>query len=564
MTPQNTLANELIDAGNEHFQMASRPGRVLFWSADRSGHCELVSDNWPEQTGQPMAEALGDGWLNIIPAHYRQEVTTAVREAVEKQRGFYLRYPIASPDGRVFQVLHDASARTLPSGKFNGLIGTLTDETDSRSGLQILNKAEQQVYEFLDEVCLPALAIDPQGMLVQINDCLASRLHAQPGQLLGSDWVDRFVCPDDQERIRKLLDSPHGLPSEIEYLIETPAGPRLYRWHLTRLRDNTGKPANLAMMGSDITRWRQKGNELRLTAQVFDSSMEAMVITDCDNKIVSVNAAFTTLTGYSREEAIGQNPRLLQSNKHDRTFYLAMWQSILKNSYWRGDIWDRRKDGSCYPKFLAITAIRNEFGEISNYSAIFYDVSERKRLEERLENLAHYDALTQLPNRTLLQDRLEQALLNCDRLEQQLALLFIDLDGFKPVNDQFGHAFGDEVLKEVARRLNSNIRAVDTAARLGGDEFVVVLGNIGQRENAEKIAHKLIATLAMPYCIGETQVTLGASIGISLYPEAQCPASELLRLADEAMYVAKKTGKGRYASSANAAKDSSRDGGDLP
>jgi diguanylate cyclase (GGDEF)-like protein len=245
----------------------------------------------------------------------------------------------------------------------------------------------------------------------------------------------------------------------------------------------------------------------------------------------------------------------LQSNKHDRGFYLAMWQSILKNNYWRGDIWDRRKDGSCYPKFLAITAIRNDLGQISNYSAIFYDVSERKRLEERLENLAHYDALTQLPNRTLLQDRLEQALLNCDRQEQQLALLFIDLDGFKPVNDQFGHAFGDEVLKEVARRLNGHIRAVDTAARLGGDEFVVILGNIGQRENAEKIARKLITALAMPYHIAGKQAALAASIGISLYPDEKCPASELLRQADEAMYSAKKAGKGRVVSWGGSARE---------
>ena len=542
---KESLAHELLEVGNEHFQIATRPARVLFWSTDSGGNCEIVSSNWPEHTGQTVDAARGSGWLDSVFPDDRERVASAVRLAITTRQGLYLHYRIRHPDGQVSQVLHDASVRTLPSGKFNGLIGTLTDETDCAKGERLIEDAARQVYAFLNDVCLAALAIDPQGRLVHINRELAATLPADPQELIGCDWISRFVCSEDRERLWRLLASPQTLPPELEYQIETAQGRRLFRWHLTLLRDCAGHPVSIALMGSDITRWRELGNRLRLTAQMFDNSMEAMVISDRDNRIVSVNPAFSILTGYSREEAIGQNPRILQSGRHDAAFYADMWRCIIEDGYWRGDIWDRRKDGSLYPKFLAITAICDETGAIHNYSAIFYDISERKRLEEKLENLAHYDALTELPNRMLLQDRLEQAILLANRQKQHFALLFIDLDGFKPINDQFGHAIGDEILRQVGRRLVDNIRAMDTAARLGGDEFVVILNDIDNRENAAQVAWKLIAALSAPYEVNEHAPTLTASVGISLYPNDEVAATDLLRQADEAMYAAKRAGKQR-------------------
>lgn len=542
---RESIAHDLIESGNEHFQIAAHPGRVLFWSADSAGRCEIVSGNWLELTGQSAEAARDEGWLAIVHPEDRERIEQALRQAVDNRQGFYQRYRLGRPDGRWMPVLHDASIRRLPSGKFNGLIATLTDESNCAEGERLLETATRQVYDFLDEVGLAALAIDPQGKLLHINGELAAALEIDAPAAIGSDWIESFVIEEDRPHIRQLLADDRPLPRETEYQLQIGQERRLYRWHLTLLRNFAGHPVSIALMGSDITRWRQLGNQFRLTAQMFDSSMEAMVITDRDNRIVSVNPAFTTLTGYRREEAIGQDPRILQSGRHDAAFYQAMWQSILEDGYWRGDIWDRRKDGSQYPKFLAITAIRDESGEIANYSAIFYDVSERLQLEERLENLAHYDSLTQLPNRMLLQDRLEQAILAADRYQQHFALLFIDLDGFKPVNDQFGHALGDAVLREVARRLQDNLRAVDTAARLGGDEFVVILNDIGNREHALQVADKLIAALAAPYELGGHQPQLAASIGVSLYPNEQGEPADLLRQADEAMYAAKQAGKCR-------------------
>lgn len=548
MNRTETLAQDILDAGSEHFQIIAHPKRVLFWTADANGDCEVVSANWTEYTGQDLVAAHGAGWLNVIQPEERPRVADALRWAISAQRGFYLHYQICRPDGTLRRVLHDASIRSLPSGKFNGLIGTLTDDSDIAAGERALENSAQQVYDFLDSVSLAAIAIDPRGRLVHANNVIAAQVGRSAIDLLGCDWIGHHVSAEDRSRVERLFSGelPYSsLPHEFEYQVETPTGPRLFRWHLTLIRDYQGHPVSITMMGSDITQWRQVGNQLRLTAQMYENSREAMVITDAENRIVSVNPAFTRLTGYSSEEAIGQNPRILQSGKHDAEFYRLMWQSLLEEGHWRGDIWDRRKDGTYYPKFLAITAMREESGRISHFSAIFYDVSERKKLEERLENLAHYDALTGLPNRMLLQDRMEQAIAIAERQRQHFALLFIDLDGFKPVNDTFGHAFGDEVLKMVAQRLNMTIRGMDTAARLGGDEFVVVLTDIGGNENAARVAEKLLTSISEPYEIAGETVSLSASIGVSIYPNDEMVAQELLRTADEAMYSAKRDGKQR-------------------
>ena len=541
-----SLAHDLIEAGNEHFHIATQPQRVLFWMADTAGDCELVSDNWADCTGQPIKAALGQGWLQVVQEQDRSALLEALRISVSARRGFQLQYRMHRADGRTRWVLHDVAARYLPSGKFNGLVGTLTDQGDYQSGARALERAAQQVYEFLDGIALAAIAMGFDGRLVHCNQVMATLCGCDQADLLGAHWLDEFVSPEARAGVAALVDgliAPSVLPAEMEYPIETPGGNRLFRWHLTLIRDFAGQPVSIAMLGSDITQWRQLGDHLRLNAQMFDSSHEAMVITDHNNNILSVNDAFTTLTGYAREDAVGRNPRILQSGHHDRTFYKTMWRSIVELGYWRGDVWDRRKDGSCYPKYLAITAIRDESGELRNFFAIFYDITERKNLEDKLDHLAHYDGLTGLPNRMLLQDRLEQAIAGADRLDQKFALLFIDLDGFKTINDEAGHAVGDEVLKIVGQRLLAVIRGMDTAARLGGDEFVVILTDIGNADNAARVAQKVIDLLSQPCLVGDLSLPLSASIGVSLYPSGEYGADELLRSADEAMYQAKRSGK---------------------
>jgi diguanylate cyclase (GGDEF)-like protein/PAS domain S-box-containing protein len=541
-----SLAYDLITAGNEHFRIASQPQRVLFWMADTSGACELVSSNWSDYTGQTLQEALGQGWLDAVQAEDRAALVAAMQASIGGHRGFHLRYRLRRADGRSRCVLHDATARFLPSGKFNGLVGTLTDESDGHAGELALQRAAQQVYDFLDGIQLAAVAIGFDGRVQHCNRVMSALCGRELAELLGEHWIAQWVSPDCRAEVSRLVDgliAPSLLPPELEYQIETRDGRRLFRWHLTLIRDFDGRPISIAMLGSDITQWRRVSDHLRLSAQMFDSSHEAMVITDRHNLIVSVNDAFTTLTGYTREEALGKNPRILQSGRHDSAFYQGMWRSLIEQGYWRGDIWDRRKDGSFYPKYLAISAIRDNEGAVSHFSAVFYDVTERKALEDKLDHLAHYDGLTGLPNRMLLQDRVEQAIAQAERQQQKFALLFIDLDGFKRINDELGHPVGDEVLKLVAQRLLAEIRAMDTAARLGGDEFVVILTDIQHGENAGRVAEKVLASLAQPYLVAGRSLALSASIGVSLYPVDEREAHELLRSADQAMYQAKRDGK---------------------
>jgi diguanylate cyclase (GGDEF)-like protein/PAS domain S-box-containing protein len=547
-TRDETLAHDMLEAGNARFQIAVHPQRVLFWIADAAGGCEVVSTNWRDATGQACEDAVGTGWLGAVHPDDRSLVTETLRSALEARRSLFLHYRICRADGSARRVLHVAAPRTLPSGQFDGLIGTLTDESATEAGEQVLQDSEEQVFKFLEGVGLAAIAIDRSGRVAHINRIMAELIGQPLSELLGSDWVGRYVLDEDRPLLAAFLDGQVALssmPKELEYQVLTAQGPCLFRWYVTLIRDPAGIPTSIVMMGSDITQWRRLGDHLRLNAEIFDRSNEAMVITDRQNNIVAVNPAFTRLTGYGPEEAIGCNPRILRSGRHDKAFYEAMWKSILAHGYWRGDVWDRRKDGSLYPKFLSITALRDEAGQIVKYSAIFYDITERKAMEAQLESIAHFDMLTGLPNRMLLHDRLEQAIAVAERQHQHFALLFIDLDGFKPVNDTHGHAVGDEVLKLVGQRLGMLIRGMDTVARLGGDEFVVILTDIRTKENAGRVAEKIIRELSVPYEVEGRTLSLSASIGASIYPGDETAAKDLLRTADEAMYQAKRDGKRR-------------------
>ncbi|OYY93067.1 MAG: hypothetical protein B7Y41_13195 [Hydrogenophilales bacterium 28-61-23] len=284
--------------------------------------------------------------------------------------------------------------------------------------------------------------------------------------------------------------------------------------------------------------------ELHLTRVVMEKSPNAILITDADNRILAVNHAFTRITGYTPEDVRGKNPALLSSGRHDQAFYREMWRSLLQNGAWSGEIWDKRKDGSHYPKWLIIHAIRNpESGRIDNFLAIFSDISERKQTEDRIHHMAHHDPLTDLPNRLLLNDRLENALARTRREETCLALMFIDLDDFKQINDSLGHAVGDRLLIEVAGRLRDVARDSDTVSRLGGDEFVMVMEGFRNTRDVECMARKIVDTLDSPVDVDEHSLHVTASVGVVVAPADGEDVETLMRHADMAMYFAKEQGK---------------------
>jgi diguanylate cyclase (GGDEF)-like protein/PAS domain S-box-containing protein len=359
-----------------------------------------------------------------------------------------------------------------------------------------------------------------------------------------------LIHPEDRELVNKSYRNSVENHSEynIEHRLLFPDG--RIKWVNERGAthyDASGKPLLSLGTVQDITQQREIEEKLRIAAIAFETQ-EAIVVTDAQARIVSVNRSFERLTGYTAAEAYGQNPRILQSGKHDAVFYKTMWDSLREHGSWSGEMWDRRKDGTVYPKWATITTVRDEAGEITHYVAIFMDITERKRAEEEIHRLAYYDTLTQLPNRRLLMDRLEQAIVASQRSHHHGALLFMDLDNFKILNDTKGHDVGDMLLVEVANRLRQCVRETDTVARLGGDEFVVLLQDLSSSEilagnQVRVVGEKIINAINAPYILKQHEHHTSPSIGACLFHQRGVSVDELLKRADTAMYQAKAAGR---------------------
>ena len=409
-----------------------------------------------------------------------------------------------------------------------------------------LAEAEERTRNIVDHIADGIIAVDEQGRICSLNNAAQSIFGHGADEILGKNVS--MLMP---EPFRSQHDS---------YIKEYCAGGGGHTIGVTREfpalhRDGHTFPIELtltvAKQGServfiglirDVTERKRAAQQELLASKVMESSLESIVITDAKNRIQYVNPAFVDITGYSFEEALGQNPSFLSSGRHDGSFYKNMWDTLHNAGSWQGEIWDRRKDGSLYLKWLSISVIENVKNEITHYVGIASDITERKQTEERFKDLAHHDQLTGLPNRQLFNDRLNHAIIQSSRTKTVLALLFIDLDRFKVVNDTLGHEVGDTLLIEVANRISDKVRGGDTVARLGGDEFVLILPDIKTASNAAHVAQSLIDSINQPVVVDDHDCSIGASIGISFYPDDGADSSTLLRYADIAMYRAKSIG----------------------
>jgi diguanylate cyclase (GGDEF)-like protein/PAS domain S-box-containing protein len=318
---------------------------------------------------------------------------------------------------------------------------------------------------------------------------------------------------------------------------------RYLMFDATPIYGNDGKLIAVIENLQDITSIKKAEDHLRLTGQVIESTREAIVITDAENRIVSINRAFTDVTGYAREDVLGRDPSMLASGRHDKAFFHNMWESLHVRDSWQGELWNRRKNGEVFPLWTNISSIRDNNGNLTHFVAIFADISEHKATLKHIEFLAHHDTLTKLPNRLLLLDRLQQAINLAEREKHRVALMFLDLDRFKQVNDSLGHHVGDDLLVAVVERLKSCVRETDTISRQGGDEFVIVLPDILDSNAATIIAEKILETLREPFVIDGHQLSTSFSIGISLYPDDGREIATLMQNADTAMYHAKESGR---------------------
>jgi diguanylate cyclase (GGDEF)-like protein/PAS domain S-box-containing protein len=285
---------------------------------------------------------------------------------------------------------------------------------------------------------------------------------------------------------------------------------------------------------------------LKRAASVFTHAHEGIMITDASAKITEVNGSFSQITGYTSEEVLGKNPNILKSGHHSPAVFIEMWNSLRKQGYWRGEIWNCRKNGEVYPEMLTISAVKNVEGQVQHYVSLSTDITSMKAYQGQLEHIVHYDVLTNLPNRVLLADRLSQAMTHCQRRRQSLAVAFMDLDGFKDVNDNYGHVVGDKLLIALSQRMKDALREGDTLARIGGDEFIAVLGDLQNIRVSAPILERLLKAASDPVTLGGVVIQVSVSIGVTLYPHDNSDADHLVRHADQAMYTAKQAGKNCY------------------
>ena len=478
----------------------------------------------------------------------RALVGDAYRRSVRRRKPYHIVHRLLMPDGRIkhvqehCQTVYDDTGRPLRS---QGMVQDVTVRTETQ---QALNLSEQRLQAIMDNAPAIIYLKDLEGRYLMINRLYENLLDMDRQNVLGK--LDADLFPPEQAgqmRANDLRVQRDSQSLQVEEQVLQDDGLHTYISIKFPVRDANGEIYGVCGISTDITEKKRAEQRLRQSAAVFENISEGMFITDVAGKILDVNRAFSEITGYSRTEVLGANPRLWKSARHDEDFYRAMWRSITTRGQWRGEVWNRRKDGNLYPAQLTISSINDGEGRLMHYVALFSDITSLKRSEEQLERLAHHDPLTELPNRLLFNARLRHALEQSRRNRQQLALLFIDLDRFKHINDSFGHVVGDELLRQVAERLTDCMRGEDTVARIGGDEFIVLLENIGEPSHGVVAAKKILGSFAAPFPLQGRELFISPSIGISVYPRDGSDCGALLRNADTAMYRAKESGRNGFA-----------------
>ncbi len=518
----------LKDAQELRFRMLNRAGEKLL-GRDRS---EMIGKNDHDFFPPEQADFFIRNDRTVLEG---KDVLDISEEAIQTPQGM--------------RILHTQKiALRDEEGRPQYLLGISEDITERKQHERVLRENEEKLRGLYELAPLGIALADLNGRYVEFNEAFREICGYTENELRQLDYWELTPSKYEAEEARQLESlraTGHYGPYEKEYIRKDGS--------LVPLRLNgmlvTGRDGKQYIWSivENISGSKQAEREVRIAATAFESQ-EGMMITDEHANILRVNKAFTEITGYTSDEVTGRNPRLLSSGRHDKRYYEAMWQSIVSTGSWAGEIWNRRKNGEIFPEHLAITSVTDAAGNVINYVGSLTDITQRKQSEEEIQRLAFYDHLTLLPNRRLFMDRLQQAIAAGSRNQRIGGLLFIDMDNFKNLNDTLGHAYGDLLLQQIAKRLTANIREGDTVARLGGDEFVVLLEDISGKVNEaitliEMIGKKVLEALGQPYNLNGTRYSSTPSIGVTLVGASQIPAENLLKQADIAMYQAKKAGR---------------------
>ncbi len=489
-------------------------------------------------------ERLKRMYISEINTLSQEEVAEEMRRAKEEENDYFIfRHRLASGMVRDVEV-HSGPIEVDGRALLYSIIHDVTARIRSEHALR---ESEERYYTIITTAGEGYWLLDTSSFhILEVNDALCTMLGYERRELLGRKPTD-FTDEENTALFCSQLEQHAQQQRSYEVVMKhKDGGDVIVRVNATEMPHGENDARQSFAFITDITEWKHFEKQLRIAATFFETTSEAIIVTDAKNSIIAINPAFTQITGYTEEDVLGKDPKILNSGRNDKHFYQEMWDCLNHNGYWQGEIWNRRKNGEIYPEWLSIVVIRDSEGAEKQYMAVFSDITQRKKDEEKIWRQANYDALTGLPNRNLFKDRLEQAMYAAHREHSGLALLFIDLDRFKSVNDTMGHAYGDLLLQEAAARISNTVRTSDTVARLGGDEFTVLLYDVNSNIEVNRIAEKLLEQLSNPFSLNGREAYISGSIGITLYPGDTDELEQLLANADAAMYGAKAAGRNIY------------------
>jgi len=503
-------------------------------------------------TGLSREDMIGKNDTDFFPAEQAEFFIAKDRQVL--QCGEILdihEEEIDTPD-RGRRILHTKKVPILDEqGNPVFLLGISEDITEKIQAQRELLEEKQRAERYLTISEAIIVGLDTDERISLMNRRGSEILGLPEKELLGRNWLELAIPETERQSVhavyKKIMAGETELAEYCDTQILTVTGDvRHIAWHNILQYGRAGEITGVLSSGQDITDRKRAEDQLRLAGVVFEYTSQAVVVTDQNNRIISVNPAFTLIMEYTPEEVLGKDPAYLGSSHHDEAFYRKLWVEVKRDGHWKGEIWDRRKSGEAFPSWQSISAVYDNNGELTNYVSVFSDITPIKQHQNNLNFLAHHDPLTGLPNRLMLDDRIEHALKRCIRERTELALLFIDLDEFKNVNDTYGHNVGDQLLQTLAKRLQALLRQEDTIARMGGDEFLVLLESFKSINDVELVAKKIIHEISQPVDISGHQVVVGASVGIAIGPTDGSNVESLIKAADLAMYRAKDEGRNKY------------------
>ena len=523
------------------------PGAVFRYRPD--GPIDFISDAIEDIVGYTAAQLMRGtthSWVDLICPEDRRTHRRAVKQAVAEMRPYALEYRIVDANGTERWVAENGQPQTGSAGMVwvDGIIADISQRKHHEMRIEALLTEQSAI---LDNVMFGVMFVRHRR-IVSVNRRCEELFGYEHGGMAGSStaivFPTRYDFEEAGERQYPALGAGGDFSEERHYRRRDGS---LF-WALVSgcaldpLRPGEGS----IWVYADISARKEAEEKLRLSATVLEHIADAVMVVDVEGVIVAVNPAFTQITGYTEGEAVGKHSSLTRSERHDEAFYQTMWDELIASGFWRGELWRRRKNGEIYLEWLTISAVRDTHALTTHYVGVCSDITQVKQAQEKLDHLAHHDPLTALPNRLLFHDRLQHALPRAARDREQLAILFIDLDRFKNVNDTLGHHIGDELLQQVAEQLSARLREGDTLARLGGDEFIVLLENVDGQYGATQVAEKLVSMFEQPFLVAGHELFVTCSVGVSLFPDDAQDLNMLIRNADVAMYQAKARGRNGY------------------